>query len=208
MPPIDVYCIHLPHRTDRRAHLENMQSKYPSVKIHLVEGIRNENSNLGCQLSHKKCVQMAKDAGWPYIIVLEDDCDFWLSDAHLRVAFETMIDYHACHPDVDIVNGCGNLDTFVVTSCEKFKQMYFLQSPKVFTGHCILYGARVYDKILAVEPGILIDAVQSQWNMVYTYPYLATQIPSYSDLQKTDVDYDNIRRSRSFVANHIGALRQ
>jgi hypothetical protein len=86
--------------------------------------------------------------------------------------------------------------------------MYFLQSPKVYTAHCILYGARVYDKVLAVDPGILIDAVQSQWNMVYTYPYLATQIPSYSDLQKADVDYDNIRRSRSFVANHIQSLRQ
>jgi hypothetical protein len=185
-----------------------MQAKYPSIKIHLVEGIKNENSDLGCQLSHKKCVQMAKDAGWPYIIVLEDDCDFWLADKHLRQAFVTMVDYYTCHPEVEIVNGCGNLDVFTITTCEEFREMYFLQSPKVYTALCILYGARVYDKVLAVKPGILIDAVQSQWNMVYTYPYLATQIPSYSDLQKADVDYDNIRRSRSFVANHIQSLRQ
>jgi len=188
--------------------MDALQAKYPSIKIHLVEGIKNENSDLGCQLSHKKCVQMAKDAGWPYIIVLEDDCDFWLADKHLRQAFETMVDYYTCHPEVEIVNGCGNLDVFTITTCEEFREMYFLQSPKVYTAHCILYGARVYDKVLAVKPGILIDAVQSQWNMVYTYPYLATQIPSYSDLQKADVDYDNIHRSRSFVANHIQSLRQ
>jgi hypothetical protein len=185
-----------------------MKARYPSVRIHLVEGVVASTSVLGCQLSHKKCVQMAKDAGWPYVIVLEDDCDFWLSDSHLRQAFETMIDYYTSHPEVEIVNGCGNIDPFIITSCEKFKTMYFLKSPKVYTGHCILYGARVYDKILDVEPGMPIDVIQNTWNMVYTYPYLATQIPSYSDLQKDDVDYVNIRRSRSFVENHIKGLLQ
>jgi hypothetical protein len=206
--PIDLYCIHLPHRKDRRAHMDAMQAKYPSVKIHYVDGVYDPTSYLGCQLSHKKCVQMAKDAGWPYVIVLEDDCDFWLPDSQLRQAFETMIEYYTSHPEVEIVNGCGNIDPLVITSCEAFKQMYFLTSPKVYTGHCILYGDRVYDKVLAVEPGILIDAVQSQWNIVYTYPYLATQIPSYSDLVQENVDYVNIRRSRSFVENHIKDLKQ
>jgi hypothetical protein len=119
-----------------------------------------------------------------------------------------MIDYYTSHPEVEIVNGCGNIDPLVITSCEKFKTMHFLKSPKVYTGHCILYGARVYDTVLGVEPGILIDAVQSQWNIVYTYPYLATQIPSYSDLVQENVDYVNIRRSRSFVENHIKSLLQ
>jgi hypothetical protein len=188
--------------------MDAMKAKYPSVKIHYVDGVYDPTSYLGCQLSHKKCVQMAKDAGWPYVIVLEDDCDFWLPDSELRQAFETMIDYYTSHPEVEIVNGCGNIDPLVITSCEKFKTMHFLKSPKVYTGHCILYGDRVYDKVLAVEHGILIDAVQSQWNIVYTYPYLATQIPSYSDLVRENVDYTNIRRSRSFVENHIKKLVQ
>lgn len=205
---MDLYCIHLPHRKDRRTHLDAIQAKYPSIKIHLVEGVVSSTSILGCQLSHKKCVQMAKDAGWPYILVMEDDCDFWLADKHLRRALETMADYYTYHPDVDIINGCGNLETFAVKSCEKFKDMYFLTSPRVYTAHCVMYTARAYDKILGVAPGMPIDVIQNDWNLVYTYPYLATQIPSYSDLQKADVDYDNIRRSRSFVANHIQSLRQ
>jgi hypothetical protein len=188
--------------------MDAMQAKYPSVKIHYVEGIRDIDPLRGCQLSHKKCVQMAKDAGWPYVIVLEDDCDFWLSDKQLLQAFQTMIEYYTCHHEVDIVNGCGNLDGFTITMCEKFRQMYFLQSPKVYTTHCVLYGARVYDRIITFHPGPPPDVVANTTNMVYTYPYLATQIPSYSDLQEADVNYDNIRTSRSFVANHIQSLRQ
>ena len=151
---------------------------------------------------------MAKNAGWPYIIVMEDDCDFWLPNDQLRKALETMVDYQTCHPDVDIINGCGNLDGFTITSCEKFKEMYFLKSPQVFTAHCTMYTAHAYDKILDVEPGMPIDVIQNTWNLVYTYPYLATQIPSYSDIQRANVDYNNIRRSRSFVANHIQSLKQ
>jgi hypothetical protein len=188
--------------------MDAMQAKYPSVKIHYVDGVYDPTSYNGCQLSHKKCVQMAKDAGWPYILVMEDDCDFLLSDKHLRRALETMVDYQACHREVDIVNGCGNLDGFTITACERFRDMYFLKSPLVYTAHCTMYTARAYDKILQVEPGMPIDVIQNDWNLVYTYPYLATQIPSYSDLVKKDVNYDNILKSRSFVANHIQSLRQ
>jgi len=203
---MDVYCIHLEYRSDRFAHLKAMQARYPSIRINLIDGIRHMNPLLGCQLSHKMCVQMAKDKRWPYIIVLEDDCDFLLSDAELLKCFQTMIDYHKAHPEVDIVNGCGNLEDFIIDSSEEFQGMHFLRSPKVFTGHCIIYTASVYDKVLAVSPGILIDAMQSNWNIVYTYPYLATQIQSYSNLVRKVVEYNNIEASRNFVANHIHRL--
>jgi len=39
--------------------------------------------------------------------------------------------------------------------------------------------------------------------MVFTYPYLATQLPSYSDIEKKDVVYENIRASASFVQTFL-----
>ena len=203
---MDIYCIHLEYRTDRLAHLNAMKARHPSVSINLVEGIRHMNSLFGCQLSHRKCVQMAKNNGWPYIIVLEDDCDFLLPDEELLKCFRTMIEYHNTHPEIEIINGCGNLEDFVITSCEEFQGMHFLRSPVIYTGHCILYSARIYDRVLGIELGCPIDVAQNQWNTVYTYPFLATQVASYSDIQKANVAYNNIIYSRKFVGNHIRHL--
>jgi hypothetical protein len=147
---------------------------------------------------------MAKVAGWPYIIVLEDDCDFLVSDAELLDRFKTMIAY----PNADVVNGCGNLGHFSVNSCAPFRNMWFLRSTEMYTTHCVMYKAGSYDTILSSSPCPQDVLLMTRTNMVYTYPYLATQIASYSDLAKTNVDYTNIQLSRSFVANHIHSLRK
>jgi hypothetical protein len=118
--------------------------------------------------------------------------------------FNTMIAY----PNADVVNGCGNLGDFSVDSCESFKDMWFLRSVEMYTTHCVLYKASSYDRILSSNFCPQDVLLMTMTNMVYTYPYLATQIPSYSDLVKANVDYDNIRSSRSFVANYIESLRQ
>jgi hypothetical protein len=35
--------------------------------------------------------------------------------------------------------------------------------------------------------------------MLFTYPYLATQIASFSDIEEEDVDYQNIPASAKYV---------
>ena len=39
-----------------------------------VDAIKHTNGHIGCFLSHKKCLQIAKELGLKNIIVMEDDC--------------------------------------------------------------------------------------------------------------------------------------
>ena len=39
-----------------------------------VDAIKHTNGHIGCFLSHKKCLQIAKELGLKNIIIMEDDC--------------------------------------------------------------------------------------------------------------------------------------
>lgn len=197
----DAYCIHLPHRTDRKEHMDRLALAYPCLRIHYVDGIYHSNGFIGCNLSHKSVVRRAKERGDPFVLVLEDDCDMLVSNDELARSLDTIKDYIQLHPEVQIVNGCGNLTTFEVTSRAAHRNMMFLGSREIFTTHFIVYSASSYDALLATSTESPPDIVTNQCAMVFTYPYLATQLPSYSDILKQDVSYDNIRRSQEFVTS-------
>lgn len=196
--PLDIYCIHLPHRTDRMAHIDSIRAKYPSIRIHMVDAIQDSDGARGCLRSHQKVVADAKTRALPFVIVIEDDCEFLLPNDQLVDSLRTSISYLS---KADIVNGCGNLPILTATLVDSLKGVKFLKAPDVRTAHCILYGATSYDKILSLSDDTIIDIETNALNMVFTYPYLATQLPSYSDICKIDVFYDNIERSRAFVQN-------
>ena len=197
---LDLYCIHLAHRTDRMEQIQHLRMRYPSLRIHVADAIRDEeDGHRGCILSHKQVIAYAKARGLPYVIILEDDCEFLLPEPLLRSAFLTVIDYLNTHPTVDIVNGCGNLPTLEATVVDSHRQMTFLTSPDIRTTHCMVYSARAYDRFLAISERIPIDIQTNAFSMLFTSPYLATQRPSYSDIEHKDTAYANIDVSRTFV---------
>ena len=199
----DAYCIHLAHRTDRKLHMDDIALRYPSLRIHYVDGVYNSDGATGCTLSHKKVIREAKARGDPYVLVLEDDCDFLVSDSELIAFLHTIKEYIHTHPDVEIVNGCGNLEDFTISSTTLLNDMYFLKSNPVYTTHCIVYCASVYDKFLATRSDLPPDVITNDFNMVFTYPYLATQLPSYSDISNKDISYSNIKESQDLVKTFI-----
>lgn len=214
----DAYCIHLPHRTDRKEHMDRVALAYPCLRIHYVDAISHENGAIGGNLSHKKAIREAKERGDPFVLVLEDDCDMLISNDELDRSLDTIKDYIRLHPEIEIVNGCGNLTSFEISSRASHRNMTFLRSHPVYTAHFIVYCASSYEKLLASSTEVPADVVTNECAMVFTYPYVATQLPSYSDILKQDVSYDNIRRSQEFVtsvlsgrppkANPIGWMRR
>jgi len=57
--------------------------------------------------------------------------------------------------------------------------------------------------MLSYDDTHIADVITNECKMVFTYPYLATQLPSYSDIEKKDVVYENIRASASFVQTFL-----
>ncbi len=203
---IDVHCIHLPHRTDRLAHIQRMKDAYPCLNIRLVDAAHEpSNGALGCMKSHKQIIRRAKADNLPYVFVIEDDCNFLLPNTQLLNTIVAAIEYL---PTVDIVNGCGNLVKFEITQTETHGATQFLRSPDVRTTHCILYGASSYDKVLAfpeqTSNGGAIDERLNSTTLVYTFPYMASQLSGHSDIMHMNVEYNNIQRSIDFVTSAVG----
>jgi hypothetical protein len=182
-----------------------MCERYPFLRLHFVEAVQHETGWIGCLRSHKKIVQSAKDAGKPYVIVIEDDCDFIVDAPTLKTQLATIVDYLAEHPEIQVVNGCGNLIRFTIDSVESFRETRFLRSPEVRTTHIIVYNASAYDTVLIFEEAVAVDEQLNACQMVYTYPYLARQLPGYSDINKHVVNYTNIDRSMEFVTRTVGS---
>ena len=67
------------HRKDRKQHIEHqLEQLRITDNITRFNAIKNTNGRIGCSLSHLKCLQMAKEANWECVMILEDDILFML----------------------------------------------------------------------------------------------------------------------------------
>lgn len=186
--------------------INKLRRFYPSFNIQIIEGIQHERGLAGCLLSHQKIVRMAKEQGRPYVWVIEDDCKFLPGNGTLLAYVAKIAEYLSANPAVGIVNGCGNLGEFKLNTVTTSGDLFFLTAPKVWATHCMFYSRSCYDDFLALDandPGIVIDNETNNLSMSFTFPFLATQVASYSDITKRDVNYENIIASGNYVAHTL-----
>jgi hypothetical protein len=68
-----VLCINLASRTDRRAQMIAW-AQQEQLPVHFLDATAMpSNPVLGCRLSHRRCIEYARDCGWRRVLVLEDD---------------------------------------------------------------------------------------------------------------------------------------
>jgi len=67
--------INLESRPDRKAHVEQ-QFDALGIKCERFNAVKLLNGALGCTMSHLKCLEMAKQNGWPHLLIVEDDILF------------------------------------------------------------------------------------------------------------------------------------
>jgi hypothetical protein len=184
--------------------IKKLQKNYPSFNIIVVNGVRDEtNGARGCLLSHQSIVRMAKQKKLPFVCVIEDDCRFIVNNGVLATYVRNITDLFRNNPNIGVVNGCGNLpEPQPIRVVSEQLGMFFLQGVNVTTAHCVFYAESAYDKLLDFDDTHIADVITNKCNMLFTYPYLATQVSSFSDIEKEDVDYQNIPAS----ANYIQAL--
>ena len=73
------FYINLDHRADRKQHMiTQLEQIRMDGNITRFNAIKNANGRIGCSLSHLKCIQMAKDAKWECVMIVEDDILFML----------------------------------------------------------------------------------------------------------------------------------
>jgi len=79
-----IFYINLEHRLDRKQHVEAELTKIGLQGYTRFNAIKMENGALGCSMSHLKCLQMAKENGWPHVLIVEDDILFLEKDVFIK----------------------------------------------------------------------------------------------------------------------------
>jgi len=105
---IPVFYINLAKDKDRYRFMEKQFQKYKITNYQRIEGIegkhilretqfsnfvnryfeKHSRNEIGCSLSHIKAIKQAKEMNIPYALIMEDDCDFTMSNFSGRTITE------------------------------------------------------------------------------------------------------------------------
>jgi len=192
--------INLEHRTDRLAHVitELKKINIPGTRFN---AIKTTDGAVGCSMSHLKCLELAKEAGAPYVFICEDDITFLnpeLFKTNLQKFLDTGLPW-----DVIIVSGNAcppytYIDNYAVK----------VSNCQTTTGYIVAH--HYYDTLLAnYKEGIqklLIDPknkreyaidiwwkrlqASSNWYMIV--PPTVVQMEGFSDVEGRHTNYARI----------------
>ena len=115
--PLPIVAINLATRADRRRDLERGLASvgidparivwYPAIDPHDACGFMNRGYR-GCYLSHLAVLNLARNAGWPHLLVLEDDCEFRPGFPEAFAAALARKDWELCFlGHGEVVESCG-----------------------------------------------------------------------------------------------------
>jgi hypothetical protein len=184
-PTLPFLAINLDRRTDRWA---TLTGAFPNQTIERISAIEVPHAHPadGCRMSHFAAVKLAKERNYPWVAVLEDDCypypDF---DANLDKVCAFLWEHRNAW---EIYNG-GPVHA---SSVSKYTEN-FLRIGGWISSHFLIINSSIYDRILdtfdPAKDDQRIDAYYStHFNTLASYPLIAYQIPSYSDLSKQHED--------------------
>lgn len=206
MKKIDIYVINLKERTDRLDAINKLFKPFSTINIHPVEAVTHTNGTIGCFLSHKKCLQFAKNNNLTKIIVIEDDCQP-LSNFESRL--HNILSYLETNDNWDIFLGGGfdinpykNKITKIETSLDN---LFITNSGVCF--HFIIYNHTCFDFFLNYDETLYpIDNIwQNNLTCIIPIPFIATQSIGFSNISNsTQIKfYRKIRSNNDLLVNYI-----
>jgi GR25 family glycosyltransferase involved in LPS biosynthesis len=200
------FYINLDHRTDRKQHRENQLEQIRMTgNITRFNAIKNANGRIGCSLSHLKCLQMAKEAKWESVMILEDDILFMLPDKFVENA-NSFFSNKQNKWDVLLLAG-NNLPPFEtndgvsiqVSHCQTTtgyivkRHYYDALISNIKEGITKLMKEPEHHYYYAVDKYWLQLQKQDRWMLLI--PIIVVQKPDYSDIEKKYTDYQRIMTS-------------
>lgn len=185
--------INLDERTDR---WQEVQQEFKDwiVPIERMPAVKYSPGWKGCNMSHRKALELAKHRHYPWVLILEDDC---VLTPGAKEQFHSLLPYLWKHQEHwDVFSG----GTTYIEDAKLITKTPPLFRVKGNTTHFCLIHRTAYDKILRhmpSNPEMMTDAsnqVIDQWYKKHlriwvTVPFLAIQRPMHSDLEDKNVDY-------------------
>jgi len=182
IPPICV--INLEDRHDRWVKHQKAFKEW-NVPMERINAVKMKPGWKGCTLSHRKCIEIAKERNYPWVIILEDDAiPMEGSIEQLRSLLPILWEKR---DQWDLFNG-GPTYLF---EAEVFNTEPPLYKIKGYASHFCLIHRDVYDKILnEVDESVKIDVYyKDNLRSLCTVPHLSIQDTGYSDIENKEIDY-------------------
>ena len=192
--------INLEHRTDRLEHVLQ-EFKKLNITVERFNAIKTASGNIGCTLSHIKCLELAKQRDYPFVFICEDDIQFTNPTVFLENLHKFYDMYKSgFHWDVLIVGG---------NTCPPFRQFndFCVRIYNVQTTTGYIVQKHYYDSLLdnfkdglqklIREPNNKkIYSIDIHWKKLQatdywfiTIPLTVNQYYDYSDIEEKVVDY-------------------
>lgn len=197
-----VVYINLEKRKDRLVQIQKELSIFPPEKVQRFNAIFNEKGAIGASMSHIAVLELAISQNWKNVLIVEDDMQWYnFSEVILRSLLSQPYD----------VIGLGG--TFVRYNKDTYKASFFSTATAyVISNHYYSVLLQNFKEscqklIESYEPPkYALDRywqqIQSRDNWYIIMPPICIQRPSYSDIEKKDVDYTelfNSKTKRSFL---------
>lgn len=193
----EIYCIHLPHRIDRFEHCKNEFYKVGlDGKVIFWNAISQKDGRMGLIKTLIELFRMFLKGKGETVLVLEDDVTFINNPIeNLQRAVE-QLKKHAW----DALYFGANTTTEKAW-CKREEENLF-QICFCYTAHAVVYKRHIIEKLLLrlqaiteikditdINDVILAYEFQPIYRFMMVNPIIATQMPGYSDLEKTYVNY-------------------
>ena len=193
-----VLYINLEHRQDRRTHIEQQLKNVGLASFERFNAIRLPNGRVGCSLSHIKCLELAKERGWPHVLICEDDTVF-SNPSVLQQSFNHFV---ASQKPWDVLLFAGN-------NMPPFDKIspYFIRVTRCQTTTCYMVQAHYYDRLLAnIRQGVTLLMKEPHNHLQYAIdkfwfylqqkdrwflltPLTVLQRADYSDIERKVTNY-------------------
>jgi len=186
-----VVYINLAHRTDRKQQVESELLKvFPSEKIVRFDAIKHEKGGIGCSMSHIGALELAIENKWKNVLIVEDDLQ-WVNFEKGIPVFSSLI--------------VNPFDAIVLSGHEVFYDVTTYKLKKCCARTAYLISNHYYQTLLNnYKTGLELlkkrfvsknrgdrfwNRIQQKDNWYIVFPNIAIQRPSFSDIEKANVNY-------------------
>jgi hypothetical protein len=192
---LHIIYINLEHRTDRKQQIELELSRFKG-SVERLNATPHAIGGIGCSMSHIRALQRAKQAGWPHVLILEDDAMFTnIKEGDISLSKLISEPY-------DVILLCGAYASYNPSTCRVISS----QTATAYLVHSNYYDTLISNFKSGLEQLIRTNiynkyALDQYWKLLQprdkwyiVLPTMCIQRPSYSDIEKKNVDY-----TRAFI---------
>jgi GR25 family glycosyltransferase involved in LPS biosynthesis len=194
------FYINLASRPDRKQHVESQLASLGITEFQRFNAIKLPNGALGCSMSHLKCLETAKAAGWPHLLIVEDDIQFLnpeLFKSQLNKFFlkhdswdTILIGGNNVPPYQPIDDTCVRVGSCQTTTGYLVNGHYFnTLIENIRTGIKKLMGFPDKHVLYAIDKYWFQLQKKDKWYLII--PLSVTQREDYSDIEKRPTNYSN-----------------